>query len=127
MGFCSSFCLDGIETCFIELPRVKQKHVIFGCIYRHPHSDRVDFQENLQQTLESLNNQGYEAYITGDINVDLFQYNTDKQTLDYLDMLLNFGYMPTITKATRITDHSSYSHRPYLYQYQAFWPACAEK
>ena len=64
--------LDGIETCFIELPRVKQKHVIAGCIYRHRHSDRVDFQENLQQTLESLNNQGYDAYITGDINVDLF-------------------------------------------------------
>ena len=47
--------LDGIDTCFIELPRVKQKHIIVGCIHRHPRSDRVDFQENLQQTLEFLN------------------------------------------------------------------------
>lgn len=28
-------------------------------------------------------------------------------TSDYLDILLNLGYMPIITKATRITDHSA--------------------
>ena len=36
-----------------------------------------------------------------------FQYSTDKLTSDYLDMLLNLGYKPIITKATRITDHSA--------------------
>ena len=34
-------------------------------------------------------------------------FNTDKLTADHLDMLLNLGYMPIITKATRITDHST--------------------
>ena len=41
--------LDDVETCFIELPRVKLSHVIVGCIYRHPHSDRKDFKENLRE------------------------------------------------------------------------------
>ena len=99
--------LDGVETCFIELPRVKQNHVIIGCIYRHPHSDREDFKEILREKLEYLNTQGYEVYIAGDINQDFFRYSTDKLTSDYLDMLLNLGYMPIITKATRITDHSA--------------------
>jgi len=99
--------IDGVETCFIELPRVKLSHVIVGCIYRHPHRDRKDFKENLREKLEYLNRQGYEVYITGDINQDFFHYSTDKLTSDYLDMLLNLGYMPIITKATRITDRSA--------------------
>ena len=99
--------IDGVETCFIELPRIKLSHVIVGCIYRHPHSDRKDFQENLREKLIYLNRQGYEVYITGDINLDFFQYSIDKLTSDYLDTLLNLGYMPIITKATRITDHSA--------------------
>lgn len=76
--------------------RVKINHVIIGCIYRHPHSGR-----------EYLNREGYEVYIAGDISHDFFLYSTDKFTSDYLDMLLNLGYMPIITKATRITDHSA--------------------
>ena len=51
-----------------------------GCIYRHPNSDREDFKENLRQKLEFINSQGYEAYITGDINQDFFRYDTDQQT-----------------------------------------------
>ena len=34
-------------------------------------------------------------------------YNTDNQTSEYLDMLLDLGYLPIITKPTRITDHSA--------------------
>lgn len=41
------------------------------------------------------------------ININFFSYNTDRQTSDYLDMLLNLGFMPMITKATRITNHSA--------------------
>ena len=101
------FSSNGLETCFVELPRAKQKSVIIGCIYRHPHNDRESFLEIMRQKLEYLNSQGFEAYISGDININFFSYNTDRQTSDYLDMLLNLGYMPMITKATRITNHSA--------------------
>ena len=57
----------------------------------------------LSLKLESINKQGLEAYIVGDINVDLFQYSSNKQTSDNLDMLFDKGFMPLITKATRIT------------------------
>ena len=59
----------------------------------------------LSLKLESINKQGLEAYIVGDINVDLFQYSSNKQTSDFLDMLFDKGFMPLITKATRITYH----------------------
>ena len=47
---------DGVETCVIELPRVKLNHVV-GCIYRHLHSHCKDFKENLREKLEYLNRQ----------------------------------------------------------------------
>ena len=48
--------LDGVGTCFIELPRVKLKNVIVACIYRHPHSDRKDFNVNLREIFFFIEN-----------------------------------------------------------------------
>ena len=42
--------------------------------------------------------------VLGDLNE---KYNEDKQTSEYLDMLLTLGFMPIITKPTRITDHTA--------------------
>ena len=30
------FDFEGVATCFIEIPRHKNKNIIIGCIYRHP-------------------------------------------------------------------------------------------
>ena len=101
------FSSDGFETCFVELPRERQKSIIISSIYRHPHGTAENFCELLRQKLNHLKNCGYEVYIAGDINIDFYKYHSDKFTSEYLDMLFDLGYMPLITKATRITDHSA--------------------
>jgi hypothetical protein len=45
--------------------------------------------------------------ILGDVKIDFLKYNNDVQTSAYLDMLFDLGFMPVITKATRVTDHTS--------------------
>ena len=45
--------------------------------------------------------------VLGDLNENLLKYNEDKQTSEYLDMLLGLGFMPLITKPTRITDYTA--------------------
>lgn len=60
----------------------------------------------LKTQLEGLNNKGHEIFISGDININFLKYNDDIYTSNYLDMLLDLGFMPLITKATRITYHS---------------------
>ena len=99
------FDFESVETCFIEILR-KQKNTIIGCIYRHPSNKFDIFHEVICQKLHYINKSGYEAYITGDFNVNLINYSYNKATSDYLDMLFALGYMPIITKATRITYHS---------------------
>lgn len=43
----------------------------------------------------------------GNINIDFYKYHDDKFNSEYFDMLFDLGYMPVITKATRVTDHTA--------------------
>ena len=98
---------DGIESCWVEIMRQKEKNIVIGCIYRHPANECAKLHNALKEQLSNLNNKDKEVFVLGDININLFNYNRDNQTSDYLDMLLDLGYMPLITKATRITDHTA--------------------
>ena len=82
------------------------KKIVIGCIYRHPSSKLEHFHDILKEKLEYISRSGFETYIAGDTNINFLKYATDKKTSDYLDMLFSFGFMPLITKATRITHHS---------------------
>ena len=98
---------DGIESCWIELARTAKKNIVIGCAYRHPKGNREPFYTILKDQLEKLNTKGHEVLVLGDFNENLLKYNEDKQTSEYLDMLLSLGFMPIITKPTRITDHTA--------------------
>ena len=89
---------DGIESCRIELARTAQKNIVIGCVYRHPKGNRDLFHSILKKQLEQLNTKGHEVLVLGDLNENLLKYNEDKQTSEYLDMLLSLGFMPIITK-----------------------------
>ena len=52
-------------------------------------------------------NKGSEIIVLGGININFLNYNNDNHISDFLDMLLDLGFMPLITKATRIADHTS--------------------
>ena len=47
-------CMDGVECCWIELSRKRQKSILIGCVYRHPSGDRDLFSETLKSQLERL-------------------------------------------------------------------------
>ena len=70
---------DGIGSCCVEIIRERQKNVLVGCVYRHPKGNLEFFRETLRKQLEQLNTKGHE---------DFFKYNDDKQTSEYMDMLL---------------------------------------
>ena len=100
------FYFDGVKTCLLEIPRIKQKNIIIGCIYRHPESNLETFHQLLSQKRDLINRSGLETYLTGDYNINFLHYSSSNQVSDYLDMLFSLGYMPLITEATRITYHS---------------------
>ena len=96
---------EGVESCWIETMSKKEQNVIIGYIYRHSHSKHESFYEVMKERLQSLNNSGKQVILLGDTSINFLQYCNDNRTAGYLDMLLDSGFMPIITKATRITDH----------------------
>ena len=47
------------------------------------------------------------AYICGDFNINLIKYDEHVQTQQFLDLFLRYGFIPTTTKPTRITEFSA--------------------
>ena len=41
------------------------------------------------------------------LGIEILKYSEDKQISEYLDMLLSLGFMPIITKPTRMMDHTA--------------------
>jgi len=89
-------------SCWVELACHKQKKHCY-LLYK---SDMLLVFETHKKQLETLNSKGKEVLILGDVNIDFLKYK-DMQTSEYLDMLFDLGFMPVITKATRLTDHTS--------------------
>ena len=61
----------------------------------------------LDYVLNKIANQKYPCFIVGDINIDLTKCNLNKQTAEYVDMLLSNNFLPTIILPTRITSYSA--------------------
>ena len=57
---------DGVESCWIEIPRKRQKNVVIGSIYRHPFNDRAQFLDILKDKMINLSNKGREIFVLGD-------------------------------------------------------------
>ena len=98
---CSN-CL--IESCFITLETSTNKFTI-GCIYRHPNGEINHFNEQFRKIINSIDKTNI-TIIMGDVNIDLLQPNNCKHEA-YLNLCLEFNFVPCITLPTRITDHSA--------------------
>ena len=58
----------------------------------------------LQTALQTDNK---DIYIMGDININLLQFSDHAKTNDYLDNTFSLGFIPLITKPTRVTPYSA--------------------
>ena len=96
------------EAVWIEIKTKKSKNIILSCIYRHPHITNIDdFNTYMTTCLEKLNKENKETYISGDFNIDLLKYDTNKKYQEFYNLMTTCGYLPQILQPTRITETSS--------------------
>ena len=92
-----------VESTFIEILNKKQKNII-GCVYKHPKHDISDFTNNfITPLLGKLSNENKDIMIMGDLNINLINYNDDKNAGNFLDSMFSQSFLPYITTSTRIT------------------------
>jgi len=102
----SNTSVNCIENIWLEVDN-NNGHHIFGGTYRHPNQQIDDFMGCLDCVLNKIANQNYPRFIAGDINIDVTKCNLNKQTAEYVDMLLSNNFVPTIILPTRITSYSA--------------------
>lgn len=79
------------------------KQIIVGVIYRHPHSNIVEFQEKICKILDDFNTNNKVYYICGDINIDLLKYDSLPKVKTYIESLHCAGCLPVVNRPTRVT------------------------
>lgn len=101
------FNIDDCETCFLEIiTDRKQKNLIIGTVYRHPHDNNFDdFYTKLIETTENIGNK-CSLVLAGDFNVNTANTISSSTSKRYSDTLLSLGLTNLILKPTRITDSS---------------------
>ena len=105
----SIFIPNVFESIFIEL-HINKKSTIIGIIYRPntpPKADVDIFMQTMHDLQNKLNMEGKETFIMGDMNIDLLKCTTHVKTQEYLDNIFAQGFVPLITKPTRVTEYTA--------------------
>ena len=118
----SIFIPHVIESIFIEVQNNRSKPFIVGIIYRpntFPLADLDRFISELLEVQSKIASENKIAYLMGDYNINLLKFNTHQKTNDFIDNVISQGFIPHITKPTRVTTDSAtlidhiYSNRTY--------------
>ena len=96
-----------IESLFVEICIARHKNIIIGVIYRPPSENTLEFVEKVNEIISGVTKGNKHCYITGDFNLDLLKHESHSVTAQFLESLFAFGFLPMITKPTRITAHSA--------------------
>jgi hypothetical protein len=102
------------ENIVIDIQYPNQ-HLLLSCIYRSPNpnqgvtiTDHIDeFIAKLDDHLTKINERKANSYIFLDANINLSLLNSNKNSKEYLNTIVSNGFLPTITKATRIQNESA--------------------
>ena len=96
-----------MESVFIEIINEKGKNTIVGCIYRHLKLAIDKFNNQfLSPMLEKVSFESKEVYLMSDFNINLLNYESNKETADFLNNMHSNSLVPYITLPTRITPRS---------------------
>ena len=78
-----------------------QKNMMIGCVYKHLQHKVNDFTKNhLLSLLDQLSNENKDIMIIGDFNINLINYNDDKNTITFLNTMFSQSFLPYIKTPT---------------------------
>jgi hypothetical protein len=98
------------ESLFIEIISPSSKNTVLGTIYRlntEPKADIDIFSTSLFDIMDIIAEEHKHGIMMGDMNIDLLNFQSHTNTCNYLDNVFSHGFLPTITKPTRVTQTSA--------------------
>ena len=98
------------ETLFIEIINDSGRNIVVGVIYRsntEPLADIDIYSSNMEHIMDTIQRENKQCMIMGDMNIDLLKFETHLRTNEYLDSIFANGFLPLISKPTRVTTSSA--------------------
>ena len=96
------------EYIVIEILRKNKASVLVTSLYRPPNTDLTEFNTKFSDFLNLITSGKFNhIFIAGDTNIDLLKTNTHKNSDQFFTNLCSYGFLPSILKPTRITEHTS--------------------
>ena len=96
-----------LEPTFIEIINEKGTNTIVGCVYKHPKLAADEFNNHfLSPMLEKVSFENREVYLMGSFNTNLLNYESNRETGDFLNNLHSNSLVRYITMPTCITPRS---------------------
>ena len=104
----SSESSESGEFLFVEINTgSKNKNIILGNMYRSPSYNPQNFIDKLSEIYINIDkNMHKNIILLGDINIDMIQHDTNIHAQNYFNCMSQHGFIPVISRPTRITDHS---------------------
>ena len=94
------------ESLFIETVMHDHK-VIIGVIYKPPESNTDICVAHFSDLMGIISKERKQCSLMGDFNLDLIKVDTHNQTKYFIHSLYTNAFYPTISKSTRVTEHSA--------------------
>ena len=101
---------DYCEYSFIEIEKSvfgHEKNVVIGVFYRPPNTDIQCFIDVVKDICDKLRNENKLCYLLGDYNINLLNVDTHTSTADFSDVMFSNGFIPLITRPTRVTQSTA--------------------
>jgi len=99
--------IDGeFESVFVEI-KCNNKKTVVGEIYRVPNSNEKKSIERYKNIIEQLDCEKCEVFLGTDQNFDFAKMDTHKNTFELFDNFYSKGFIPSISKPTRIARNTS--------------------
>ena len=101
---------DCCESTFVEVNKSVfgfKKNVNFGVLYRPPNTDIHCFTDVLKDICEKIRYENKPCYLMGDYNINLLNVESHSPTADFNDTMFSYGFIPLITRPTRVTQSSA--------------------
>ena len=103
---------DNMECLFVELHSSStdlKKSIVVGVVYRPPNTPINEFVDILEPKLSLIKRESKICYLTGDFNINLLNINVHNPTLNFIESMYSYSYIPLISKPTRVCGNSSES------------------
>ena len=102
----SANCGD-IESLTLEITSEKTRNTIISVVYRPPNGHFEQFENFLTNLFLKTKNSNKNVYIAGDLNLSLLDHSLNKKVQNYLNLIYQNSFNPTVNKPTWVAAKTS--------------------